>query len=720
MTTKNFELLKKSAITDIASDLESQVQSQLSQWEATRGLTESGDFDTGFTATERQQIFLYNGEWYRWDGVLPKTVSAGSTPTGTGGVGSGAWLSVGDATLRSDLANPNKGALMVRGAVIYVDTIADLQALDTSALVDGQIASVYGSEFRFGGGLWEPTGKIDIRAFGAIGDGLADDRAAVQAALDFIAQREHVGGELFFPEGGVYRIASTHPDYPDHGLVFEPEGNIYLRGKLKMYSPGKQSAQLKLDVPSNITSLFYVPIRSPWMDIQGMLFDANDKADYAFKANDDYNPYMNLYGCRFQKGNVAAALIATYVSHIEQCHFVLSHDGLQVWLGDGTGSDVNTSITLTATYALSNRNIGFNMGFLTYCTFNSCACDDALIGYRFKTAYGVVMNASGAERVRKPFLAEVYRGFAINTFYMLSCGSADPNDPTDYLFEFHQGAAATIQGVLNQYSSPRYYDYILGVTSSNFGSENVTVLDGSLDRYNIYQVSSSFERPIKLMMGDESFGDYTYSIADSAALDDWFKRFDNYTINHNVTLQLASGTYIITDQIEAHLKNIDGSGRLTLQGQSDRSLVVLKAPVGGLSFRDIKCDLSIRNLTIGSNVANSTASRVNFINCNNAILDNVLITADGQVTGYASILNGSNLKLINGTIATGGYSQKPFAIDAESSIKMTPSDTPPATGAWTAGMIQDRVTFTAGGSVGFVCITTGDPATWKGYGAIDA
>ncbi|RAU44003.1 tail fiber domain-containing protein [Pseudocitrobacter sp. RIT415] len=42
-----------------------------------------------------------DGEYYRWDGTFPKQVPAGSTPQSTGGVGAGAWLSVGDAILRS-------------------------------------------------------------------------------------------------------------------------------------------------------------------------------------------------------------------------------------------------------------------------------------------------------------------------------------------------------------------------------------------------------------------------------------------------------------------------------------------------------------------------------------------------------------------------------------------------------------------------------------------
>lgn len=53
-----------------------------------------------------------NGEYYRWDGSFPKAVPAGSTPETSGGVGLGAWLSVGDATLRGELA-ASSGATMI-------------------------------------------------------------------------------------------------------------------------------------------------------------------------------------------------------------------------------------------------------------------------------------------------------------------------------------------------------------------------------------------------------------------------------------------------------------------------------------------------------------------------------------------------------------------------------------------------------------------------------
>lgn len=45
------------------------------------------------------------GEYYRWDGALPKHVDAGSTPASSGGVGIGAWVGIGDASLRAMLAS---------------------------------------------------------------------------------------------------------------------------------------------------------------------------------------------------------------------------------------------------------------------------------------------------------------------------------------------------------------------------------------------------------------------------------------------------------------------------------------------------------------------------------------------------------------------------------------------------------------------------------------
>lgn len=75
-------------------------------------------FEDGATLTLPNQTLRYeaNGEYYRWDGEFPKVVPAGSTPDSTGEVELGAWVSVGDASLRSNLAAEG-GVSLVNGAV---------------------------------------------------------------------------------------------------------------------------------------------------------------------------------------------------------------------------------------------------------------------------------------------------------------------------------------------------------------------------------------------------------------------------------------------------------------------------------------------------------------------------------------------------------------------------------------------------------------------------
>ncbi|HCC5748834.1 TPA: hypothetical protein M5802_002557 [Morganella morganii] len=62
-------------------------------------------FQQGAEITKRNEILRdeTTGEYYRWDGELPKSVPAGSTPESAGGIGMGAWVSVGDASVRQEL-----------------------------------------------------------------------------------------------------------------------------------------------------------------------------------------------------------------------------------------------------------------------------------------------------------------------------------------------------------------------------------------------------------------------------------------------------------------------------------------------------------------------------------------------------------------------------------------------------------------------------------------
>ncbi|WP_234006043.1 hypothetical protein [Cronobacter malonaticus] len=101
-----------------------------------------------------------SGEYYRWDGALPKHVDAGSTPASSGGIGVGAWVGVGDASLRA-----------------YLATVAGAASIGLKS----------------GGNLQQAITWVTPEQFGAIGDGTPhplSERyatlAAAQAVYPFV------------------------------------------------------------------------------------------------------------------------------------------------------------------------------------------------------------------------------------------------------------------------------------------------------------------------------------------------------------------------------------------------------------------------------------------------------------------------------------------------------------------------------------------------------
>ncbi|EMC0024618.1 hypothetical protein U9W73_002728 [Enterobacter cloacae] len=63
-------------------------------------------FQDGATLTLPNQVLRWktpdgDGDYYRWDGVFPKVVPSGSTPSTAGGLGAGKWVAVGYAAFKS-------------------------------------------------------------------------------------------------------------------------------------------------------------------------------------------------------------------------------------------------------------------------------------------------------------------------------------------------------------------------------------------------------------------------------------------------------------------------------------------------------------------------------------------------------------------------------------------------------------------------------------------
>ncbi|HGG2417535.1 TPA: hypothetical protein ACJFS2_000074 [Escherichia coli] len=84
---------------------------------ASMGWTLIDSFQDGANLTRADEALHWkipdgNGEYYRWDGAFPKNIPANSTPDSTGGIGVGAWIGIGDASLRAALSNTDGSELI--------------------------------------------------------------------------------------------------------------------------------------------------------------------------------------------------------------------------------------------------------------------------------------------------------------------------------------------------------------------------------------------------------------------------------------------------------------------------------------------------------------------------------------------------------------------------------------------------------------------------------
>lgn len=122
-------------------------------------------FEKGAVITSRYQAlhWLHNGEYYRWDGALPKTVPAEATPDSAGGVGVGAWVSIGDSNLRTILKSYGFG----------YQTVADIPA---SAEIGSTVRTLGRYQSHVGPG--EYIIMAGVSPYPAVDPQISDDRYA--------------------------------------------------------------------------------------------------------------------------------------------------------------------------------------------------------------------------------------------------------------------------------------------------------------------------------------------------------------------------------------------------------------------------------------------------------------------------------------------------------------------------------------------------------------
>lgn len=218
------------------------------------------------------------GPYFRWDGTYPKTVPAGSTPLTTGGIAAGAWVSVGDASTRSDLASSEagKGVGMVYNAAKATDL----------ARVDKEVVSILQFD-----GVDDYNGTTGT-----------NNRIPVSQAFAALAAKG--GGAILFPKTatGVYYIDGSDTSVTDaagieiiaeQGVSFVVNGNwtplitknIKANREIKIllqpinypFYHGPQQYRRPSETPSALTQLngtYEVPQALAYTDFTGYMLAA--------------------------------------------------------------------------------------------------------------------------------------------------------------------------------------------------------------------------------------------------------------------------------------------------------------------------------------------------------------------------------------------------------------------------------------------------------------
>ena len=179
------------------------MESEFDTFIQSAGYTTPVAYASGIVLSVYNQLIEYSGEFYKL-----KAGQAPYTTTGTWGTDSAKLVSVGDATLRQELtANANDFNLLpevgnyaalraytgdvtayyVRGVANIFDGGAGVfrvNTSDTTTADNGGTVLVDAT-----GRRWkrEFSGSINVKWFGAAGNGIADDSQEIQAALNFAA-----------------------------------------------------------------------------------------------------------------------------------------------------------------------------------------------------------------------------------------------------------------------------------------------------------------------------------------------------------------------------------------------------------------------------------------------------------------------------------------------------------------------------------------------------
>lgn len=517
--------------------------------------------------------------------------------------------------------------------------------------------------------------SVSVKDFGAVGDGVTDDTAAIQNAAN-AAQN----ATLFFPSGTYICANVTLP------------ANITLTG----------NAVIKLKA---LPSLNFSPIftlSGSGVYAQGLKFDGNRSNQPANGFSDSWAGGPNGTG----KSNRAAFFSTATASDlvVENCEFSQFYAGsiaLRNWSRVTTNNcyfhDSNCEAVV---YNLGNTNSVQNLKVVG-CNFRNIATGDATVNANCVIATladGVVVQNNDAAN------------FERNLVKLETCSNAIVNE--------NKIASNTLEG--------------FNVIQAQTGGTNIVISNNILSsvKRGILVESGSF-------VNISIIGNILKNVASSSGAPDGIRvaGATDVVISDNIINEVTRNGIYVSDNVNLSITGnaiYDSSG--TAVGPAIR--VDIDTGINGRVYSicnnvcNGKQDVSDGVISIGgagtyeaiSICGNSlkgrsaTNSRGFWSNSSavftNGILSNNILASDCNIEMYPG--TGSMLQVIN--------NMTPRVVNPAGAFARIVGNgaAPPVSGAFWVGDILLSSAPAAGGNIGWVCTTAGTPGTWKTFGAIAA
>lgn len=217
-----------------------------------------------------------------------------------------------------------------------------------------------------------------VTRFGAVGDGVADDTAAIQAAIDALPDR---GGAVLFP-AGTYKISNSliipnafmaRGDGSSSTVIWQTSTTRH--GFLGNDTLHLTLSGMKLTGPTTGTGI-------------GINLMRTNNAAINYINLDDV--VLRTWGL---DGIAGANIIVSSWRQVQA--YGNGRHGYNIY---GLNGVVGTSISMDACYANENKGNGFNIGTMAYVAMSGCASEKNQIDYNLSNCQGVSLAGCGSEQ----------------------------------------------------------------------------------------------------------------------------------------------------------------------------------------------------------------------------------------------------------------------------------------------------------------------------------